>query len=88
MLPLWANYPQDKLTFAMDDEFMIGDGLLVKPVTAAGASSIEVYFPGQNEVNIWVRNEYDGQSIKFQIFSSCGTTQKHSRFMKVEVNKH
>ncbi len=51
MLPLWANYPEDRLTFAMDDQFMVGDGLLVKPVTTAGASSIEVYFPGNNEVN-------------------------------------
>jgi alpha 1,3-glucosidase len=51
MLPLWANYPEDKSTFAMDDQFMVGNGLLVKPVTTAGASSIDVYFPGNNEVN-------------------------------------
>jgi mannosyl-oligosaccharide alpha-1,3-glucosidase len=50
MLPLWANFPTEKETFPMDDIYMIGSALLVKPVTEAGASSISVYFPGQDEV--------------------------------------
>jgi mannosyl-oligosaccharide alpha-1,3-glucosidase len=46
MRPLWFEYPQDAATFAMDDQWLIGKDLLVKPVTAPGVSEIGVYFPG------------------------------------------
>jgi len=50
MLPLWANYPNDKSVFAMDDQYMIGSALLVKPVTEAGVTSMDIYFPGEGEI--------------------------------------
>ena len=50
MLPLWAIFPKDKNVFTMEDQYMIGSSLLVKPVTSAGATSIDVYFPGNDEV--------------------------------------
>jgi alpha 1,3-glucosidase len=45
MRPLWANYPDDIKTFAMQDQHLVGDALLVHPVTDKGASSVEVYLP-------------------------------------------
>lgn len=36
MRPLWAHYPTEKVTFDMDDQWLIGSDLLVKPVTSAG----------------------------------------------------
>ena len=44
--PLWASFPEDAPTFAMDDQFIAGTDILVKPVTQAGASSLQVYLPG------------------------------------------
>eukprot|EP01043_Picozoa_sp_COSAG02_P017594 COSAG02_NODE_800_length_17049_cov_14.510737_12_plen_980_part_00 len=44
--PLWAHYPADTETFALDDQFLAGEDLLVKPVTAPGTTSVSVYFPG------------------------------------------
>jgi alpha 1,3-glucosidase len=47
MLPLWYMYPQDQSTFAMEDQFLAGTDLLVKPVLHAGQTSTDVYLPGQ-----------------------------------------
>uniref|UniRef100_A0A667WLH2 Glucosidase II alpha subunit n=1 Tax=Myripristis murdjan TaxID=586833 RepID=A0A667WLH2_9TELE len=50
MRPLWVEYPQDTATFAMDDQFLIGEDLLVHPVTEEGARGITAYLPGKGEV--------------------------------------
>ncbi|CAF4662332.1 unnamed protein product, partial [Rotaria sp. Silwood2] len=50
MLPLWANFPRDKNTFRAEDSFMIGNGLLVCPVTEADTNQVSIYFPGENTV--------------------------------------
>ena len=52
MLPLWANFPSDKNVFTMDDQYMVGNALLVKPVTESGITSMDIYFPGEGEVII------------------------------------
>lgn len=36
MRPLWAEYPKDDATYTMDDQWLIGSDLLVKPVTVEG----------------------------------------------------
>jgi alpha 1,3-glucosidase len=47
---MFTEFPDDAATFAMDDQWMVGDSLLVKPVTDAGATSVDVYLPSSN---IW-----------------------------------
>uniref|UniRef100_A0A452SSG2 Glucosidase II alpha subunit n=1 Tax=Ursus americanus TaxID=9643 RepID=A0A452SSG2_URSAM len=58
MRPLWVHYPQDVTTFSIDDQFLLGDALLVHPVSDSGAHGVQVYLPGQGEV--W----YDIQSYQ------------------------
>ncbi|KAM5247381.1 neutral alpha-glucosidase AB isoform 2-T2 [Ctenodactylus gundi] len=58
MRPLWVHYPQDVTTFSVDDQFLLGDALLVHPVSDAGAHGVQVYLPGPGEV--W----YDVQSYQ------------------------
>ncbi|XP_054997010.1 neutral alpha-glucosidase AB isoform X1 [Sorex araneus] len=50
MRPLWVHYPQDVNTFSIDDQFLLGDVLLVHPVADAGAHGVQIYLPGQGEV--------------------------------------
>nr|KAJ3422824.1 hypothetical protein HK105_006120 [Polyrhizophydium stewartii] len=38
-------FPSDEATFAMDDQFMLGSALLVKPVSAKDQASVDVYLP-------------------------------------------
>ncbi|KAL3675895.1 hypothetical protein R1sor_025843 [Riccia sorocarpa] len=46
MRPLWMEYPSDKHSFAIDDEFLLGKDILVHGVYSEKAVSEEVYFPG------------------------------------------
>ena len=50
MRPLWVEFPKDKAGFAIDNEHMVGNALLVHPVTDSGANHVNVYFPGEGEV--------------------------------------
>lgn len=46
MRPLFYEVPGNEEVFAIDDEFFLGDtGLLVKPVTEEGATSVDIYLP-------------------------------------------
>jgi alpha 1,3-glucosidase len=46
---LFQGYPEDVRTFKIDDQYMIGDSLLVKPVTDANTNKASVYFPAQDD---------------------------------------
>nr|XP_060614241.1 neutral alpha-glucosidase AB isoform X1 [Anolis sagrei ordinatus] len=50
MRPLWVEYPEDAITYSMDDQYLLGDALLVHPVTAQGSRGVQVYLPGKGEV--------------------------------------
>jgi len=53
MRPLFVEFPSDPATFALDDQWMVGRSILVKPVTEAGATSAMVYFPGDQPWLVW-----------------------------------
>lgn len=46
MRTLFTEFPNDVRVFALDDQWMVGKSLLVKPVTDPGASVTTVYLPG------------------------------------------
>lgn len=45
MRPLLAHYPRDPETFVIDNQYLLGDKLLVHPVTQEKATKVDVYFP-------------------------------------------
>lgn len=45
MRPMFYEFPNDLATFAMDDQWMVGSSLLVKPVTQANTFTVDVYLP-------------------------------------------
>ncbi|MEE6519075.1 hypothetical protein FKM82_030542, partial [Ascaphus truei] len=49
MRPLWVAFPKHPETFGMETQYMLGDALLVVPVSEAGASALDVQFPGTGE---------------------------------------
>ncbi|XP_059481190.1 neutral alpha-glucosidase AB [Neocloeon triangulifer] len=65
MRPIWYNYPKEKATFTIEDEFMLGNELLIHPVTQSGATDVSVYFPGEKD--LW----YDLDAL--ELFSGHGT---------------
>jgi mannosyl-oligosaccharide alpha-1,3-glucosidase len=48
MRPMFAEFPSSEATFAMDDQWMVGSALLVKPVTEAGVTTAQIYFPSSS----------------------------------------
>jgi len=62
MRPMWLEFPTDISAFGIDDQWMVGDSLLVKPVTGPGESSVQIYLPSGGA--IW----YD--TITYEQYSS------------------
>ena len=56
MRPMWLEFPDDTAALPLDDQWMVGSELLVKPVVHEGATSVAVYFPGAGP---W----YDAESL-------------------------
>jgi alpha-D-xyloside xylohydrolase len=45
MRPLFFDYPDDEVSYTIEDQYMFGPDLLVAPVLEYGASSRSVYLP-------------------------------------------
>lgn len=58
MLPLWVEFPGDKNVFGIDDQHMVGSSIMIKPITDQGATSIDVVFPGKDEVCFPILNPF------------------------------
>ncbi|KAG0258249.1 hypothetical protein BG011_003404 [Mortierella polycephala] len=44
--PMFVEFPEDEAVFGMDDQYMVGNALLVKPVSKPGVTRSTVYFAG------------------------------------------
>jgi hypothetical protein len=55
--PMWWLSPDDSETFAIDDQFMVGDDMIVAPVVQKGALSRTVYLPSGS----W--REYESNAV-------------------------
>lgn len=60
MRPLWCYYPEDQTAVATDSEYLLGEHLLVAPVTAKGAETWEVYLPEGLWYDYWTKTSYTG----------------------------
>lgn len=61
MRPLFFDFPKDKTTYTIDDEYMFGPDILVAPVVYEGATSRKVYLPeGAKWTNINDNKVYEG----------------------------
>jgi alpha-glucosidase len=58
--PLFWAFPEDQVTYAIDDELMCGDALLVAPVTRPGVEYRHVYLPAGSWFHFWTGARVDG----------------------------
>ncbi|KAL1918966.1 uncharacterized protein VTP21DRAFT_2347 [Calcarisporiella thermophila] len=60
--PMFVVFPQDEPGFAIDDQYMVGDAILVKPVTDPGKEDVKVYFPAGEErwYNYYTHEKFEG----------------------------
>jgi alpha-glucosidase len=61
--PLMLNYQDDPNTYNLDDEFMIGDDLLVAPIVRPDITSRLVYLPKGVWYNYWTNKKYPGRTM-------------------------
>jgi len=53
MRPAFFEFPTDVKAAAEESIFLLGDALLIRPVTEPGVKSVPVFLPGQNEGQVW-----------------------------------
>ena len=58
--PLLFEYPGDTTTYTVDDEFLLGDALLVAPITRRGVEHRHVYLPEGRWFHYWTAEHFDG----------------------------
>ncbi|HEV8141039.1 MAG TPA: glycoside hydrolase family 31 protein [Pyrinomonadaceae bacterium] len=61
--PLLLNYQDDASTYNLDDEFMIGDDLLVAPIVKPDVTSRLVYLPKGIWYDFWTNKKYEGGTM-------------------------
>lgn len=79
MRPLVYDWPNDSLAVAMDDEFLLGDSLLVAPLLEENAESRTVYLPQGQWIGLFDQIWYEGgQKVtaggnsRLPVFLRCG----------------
>ena len=43
--PLWMNFPSETATYTINTQFMMSTSILISPVTDAGVTTVNAYFP-------------------------------------------
>jgi alpha-glucosidase len=58
--PLLFEYPDDPVTYSADDQFLVGDALLVAPITRPGIEHRHVYLPAGTWCHWWTGERFEG----------------------------
>lgn len=58
--PMFFHFPADTLTYTLDEQFLLGEQLLVAPVLRPGQSSVSVYLPQGEWYDYFWEEKYEG----------------------------
>jgi alpha-glucosidase len=61
--PLMLNYQDDESTYNLDDQFMIGEDLLVAPIMKPDVTRRLVYLPAGSWYDYWTNKKYAGGTM-------------------------
>jgi alpha-glucosidase len=61
--PLMLNYQEDESTYNIDDEFMVGNDLLVAPILKPDTVRRFVYLPSGTWYDFWTSKKYSGNQL-------------------------
>jgi len=61
--PLLLNYQDDESTYNLDDQFMVGDDLLVAPILKPDLTRRLVYLPAGTWYDYWTNKKYTGGTM-------------------------
>lgn len=63
MRALFFDWPDDPAVWQWPGEYLLGDDLLVHPVTRPGATTWETYLPAGSWVDVWTGEHHDGAQV-------------------------
>lgn len=67
---MFLEFPSDANTYNLSfEQFMVGSELLIAPVLYPGSSSVEVYLPAGNWVDVWTQKVYNSLGQKYTIYN-------------------
>ena len=78
--PMWFTFPDDPTAVTVDEQFMLGDAVLISPVLEEGQQSVNAYFPKQ----LW----YDFSDFSLDIDASSGSQYVNIPTGLTDVNVH
>ena len=58
--PLFYDRMEEEKLYATDDEFYLGDHILVAPVTEANVTNRDVYLPKGDWISLWTKERFKG----------------------------
>src|ERR1044071_6394379 len=61
--PLLLNYQDDPSTYNLDDQFMVGQDLLVAPIMKPDVTTRLVYLPAGTWYDYWTNKKYNGGTM-------------------------
>ena len=61
--PMFYNDVEDTKLYDLDDQFYIGEHILVAPITEAGADKRNVYLTSGRWVNLWTKERFNGEQV-------------------------
>jgi alpha-glucosidase len=61
--PLLLNYQDDESTYNIDDQFMVGNDLLVAPIMKPDVTKRLVYLPAGTWYDYWTNKKYPGGTM-------------------------
>lgn len=77
--PLFLEYPNDINTYNLSYQFMVGSELLIAPVVDQNKTSVNVYLPNGNWVNVWTNQIINSTG---QNFTVTGLSDRTAVFYK------
>jgi len=78
MRMMWMEYPSSPDLAGVEDQYMVGSDLMVKPITTPGTTSTEVLFP---MTHLW----YDAESLDAMI-STTEATSVHKQTVPADID--